>query len=288
MTPPVETAEELFARLADVLRGHNDRAEKAKRLTDILRAHGGYRWVGLYDVLPAQREISLIAYSGPRAPAFHGFPISKGLTGAAVRSKTIINVGDVRSDRRYLASSDNTQSELIVPVIDPASGEVCGTLDVESDRADAFSADDEQFFQSCATTMLPLWREGMAAAQNGGVPTLIPGPTRIKAAGTKPKLIDEYIGRVNSGTASVSVAHMRSPAGWVEPGQTPDFDEYTYVLRGMLRVKHSAGELDVHAGQAVICHKGEWIQYSTPEADGAEYIAICCPAFSMETVHRDE
>lgn len=123
---------------------------------------------------------------------------------------------------------------------------------------------------------------------NGGIPTLIAGPTRITAAGNKPKLIDEMIGRVNSGTGSISVAHMRSPGGWVEPGQTPDFDEYTYVLRGMLRVKHRGGEFDVHAGQAVVCHKGDWVQYSTPGSDGAEYIAICCPAFSMETVHRDE
>lgn len=125
-------------------------------------------------------------------------------------------------------------------------------------------------------------------SENGGVPTLIAEPTRIQAAGNKPKLIDELIGHVNSGTASVSIAHMRSPAGWVEPGQTPDFDEYTYVLKGMLRVRHRAGELDVHAGQAVIAHKGDWVQYSTPGPDGAEYIAVCCPAFTMETVHRDE
>lgn len=119
------------------------------------------------------------------------------------------------------------------------------------------------------------------------MPTLIPTPTRIQAAGNKPKLIDEYIGRVNSGSDKMSVAHMRSPGGWVEPGQTPQFDEYTLVLRGLMRVRYKDGELDVRAGQAVIAHAGEWVQYSTPEPDGAEYIAICLPAFSMETVQRD-
>lgn len=118
------------------------------------------------------------------------------------------------------------------------------------------------------------------------MPTLISQPKRIQAAGTKPKLIDEYIGRVNSKTQSASVAHMRSPAGWEEPGQRPEFDEFTIVLRGAVRVKHETGSLDVREGQAVIAHKGEWIQYSTPE--GAEYIAICLPAFSPETVHRDQ
>ena len=120
------------------------------------------------------------------------------------------------------------------------------------------------------------------------MPTLIAQPTRITAAGNKPKLIDEYVGRVNSKHSDVSVAHMRSPQGWVEPGQTPEFDEFTIVLRGLLRVTSKAGVLDVHAGQAVVAHAGEWIQYSTPEADGAEYIAVCLPAFSMDTVHRDE
>jgi mannose-6-phosphate isomerase-like protein (cupin superfamily) len=119
------------------------------------------------------------------------------------------------------------------------------------------------------------------------MPTLIPTATRIEAAGNKPKLINEYIGRVNSETSQVSVAHMRSPEGWVEPGQTPDFDEYTLVLKGMLRVEHREGSLDVQAGQAVIAHKGEWIRYGTPEPGGAEYIAICVPGFSMESVHRD-
>ena len=120
------------------------------------------------------------------------------------------------------------------------------------------------------------------------MPTLIASPTRIAPAGNKPQLIDEFIGRVNSGNAGVSVAHMRSPGGWQEPGQTPEFDEYTLVLGGMLRVEYEEGSIDVRAGQAVIAYRGEWIRYSTPEQDGAEYIAICLPAFSPQTVHRDE
>jgi mannose-6-phosphate isomerase-like protein (cupin superfamily) len=120
------------------------------------------------------------------------------------------------------------------------------------------------------------------------VPTLIPKPTRIEAAGNKPKLIDEYIGRVNSATSTTSVAHMRSPGGWQEPGQTPEFDEFTVVLRGTLRVEHRDGSMDVHAGQAVISHSGEWVRYSTPGDEGAEYIAVCLPAFAMNTVHRDQ
>jgi mannose-6-phosphate isomerase-like protein (cupin superfamily) len=110
----------------------------------------------------------------------------------------------------------------------------------------------------------------------------------VEAAGNKPKLIDEYIGRVNTATEGVSVAHMRSPGGWVEPGQSPDFDEFTVVLRGTLRVEYRGGSMDVHAGQAVIAHRGEWVRYSTPNEEGAEYIAVCLPAFSMATVHRDE
>ena len=120
------------------------------------------------------------------------------------------------------------------------------------------------------------------------MPTLVAEPTRISAAGTKPKLIDEYIGRVNSKTDGLSVAHMRSPQGWEEPGQTPEFDEFTVVLKGMLRVRYKQGQMDVTAGQAVIVHGGEWVQYSTPAEAGAEYIAVCLPAFSMETVHRDQ
>ena len=119
------------------------------------------------------------------------------------------------------------------------------------------------------------------------MPTLVAQPTRIQAAGTKPKLIDEYIGRVNTKTTSVSVAHMRSPQGWEEPGQAPEFDEFTLVLKGTVRVGYKGGEMDVTAGQAVVAHAGEWVRYSTPFNDGAEYIAICLPAFSMETVHRD-
>lgn len=120
------------------------------------------------------------------------------------------------------------------------------------------------------------------------MPSLIPTPTRVEAAGQPPKLIDEFVGRVNSGVSDVSIARMRSPAGWSEPAQTPEFDEYTVVLRGMLRVEHREGALEVRAGQAVVAHRGEWVRYSTPEEGGAEYIAVCLPAFSMETVHRHE
>jgi mannose-6-phosphate isomerase-like protein (cupin superfamily) len=119
------------------------------------------------------------------------------------------------------------------------------------------------------------------------MPTLIEKPTRITAAGNKPKLIDEYVGRVNNGETGVSIAHMRSPAGWIEPGQTPEFDEYTLVLRGTLRVEHRGGALDVQAGQAVLVRRGERVRYSTPGEEGAEYIAVCLPAFSPETVHRE-
>jgi mannose-6-phosphate isomerase-like protein (cupin superfamily) len=119
------------------------------------------------------------------------------------------------------------------------------------------------------------------------MPTLIPHPTRIESSGTKPKVIEEYVGRVNTKTSAISIAHMRSPEAWEEPGQTPEFDEYTVVLRGTLRVHHKSGILDVAAGQAVLAHAGEWIRYSTPFPGGAEYIAICLNAFSPETVHRD-
>lgn len=120
------------------------------------------------------------------------------------------------------------------------------------------------------------------------MPTLIDKPTRVEAAGNKPKLIDEYIGRVNSETSSLSVAHMRSPGGWVEPGQTPEFEEYTVVLKGTLRVESKAGAIDVHAGQGIVAHAGEWVRYSTPGDEGAEYIAVCSPAFAIDTVHRDD
>jgi ethanolamine utilization protein EutQ len=119
------------------------------------------------------------------------------------------------------------------------------------------------------------------------MPTLIPQPMRIESAGNKPKIIDEYIGRVNTSTTGISVAHMRSPEGWEEPGQTPEFDEYTVVLKGTLRVHSKSGKMDVVTGQAVISHQGEWVRYSTPFAGGAEYIALCVPAFSPSTVHRD-
>ena len=119
------------------------------------------------------------------------------------------------------------------------------------------------------------------------MPKLIAKPTRIEAAGNKPKLIDEHVGRVSSGTSGVSIAHMRSPGGWQEPGQRPEFDEYTVVLRGPLRVAPEGGVIAVAAGQAIVTSKGEWVRYSTPDAEGAEYIAVCLPAFSPDTVHRD-
>jgi mannose-6-phosphate isomerase-like protein (cupin superfamily) len=119
------------------------------------------------------------------------------------------------------------------------------------------------------------------------MPELIESPARVEAAGTKPKLIDEYVGRVNTGEQRVSVAHMRSPAGWQEPGQRPAFDEYTVVLEGCLRVESEDGGLDVRAGQAVLARAGEWVRYSTPEPGGASYVAVCLPAFSPGTVHRD-
>lgn len=120
------------------------------------------------------------------------------------------------------------------------------------------------------------------------MPKLSAQPTRVTAVGTKPKLIDEYIGRVNSDDSGVSIAHMRSPGGWEEPGQRPEFDEHTVVLKGALYVEHEGGTMIVRAGQAVTTKAGEWIRYSTPEEGGAEYIAVCLPAFSPSTVHRDE
>lgn len=120
------------------------------------------------------------------------------------------------------------------------------------------------------------------------MPTFIKYPSIIEAAGNKPKIIEEFIGRVNSKTAELSIARMKSPSGWTEPGQTPEFNEYTVVLKGMLRVTTREGSTDIEPGQAIITHKGEWVQYSTPGPDGAEYVAVCLPAFSVETVHRDE
>jgi mannose-6-phosphate isomerase-like protein (cupin superfamily) len=120
------------------------------------------------------------------------------------------------------------------------------------------------------------------------MPTFLPQPTLIQAAGNKPKLIEEFIGRVNSNTESVSIARMRSPEGWAEPGQTPEFEEYTVVLSGCLRVETRNGVQEVRAGQAVITHAGEWVRYSSPHPGGAEYIAVCLPGFSPDMVHRDE
>ncbi|HYZ99148.1 MAG TPA: cupin domain-containing protein [Acidimicrobiales bacterium] len=119
------------------------------------------------------------------------------------------------------------------------------------------------------------------------MPILIDTPARVTAAGEPPKVIDEYVGRANTGEARLSVAHMRSPSGWSEPGQRPEFDELTVVLRGTLSVEHDGGTFDVRSGQAVHARAGEWVRYSTPGPDGAEYIAVCLPAFSLETVHRD-
>lgn len=120
------------------------------------------------------------------------------------------------------------------------------------------------------------------------MPEHIAAPVVVQAVGTKPKLIEEFVGRVATGTDTVSVARMRSPGGWVEPGQTPEFDEHTVVLRGMLRVQSRGVTHDVHAGEAVITRRGEWVRYSTPLEEGAEYVAVCTPAFSPALVHRDE
>jgi ethanolamine utilization protein EutQ (cupin superfamily) len=120
------------------------------------------------------------------------------------------------------------------------------------------------------------------------MPELIDGPSRVQAAGTKPKLIDEFVGRVNTGESRLSVARMQSPEGWVEPGQRPEFDEWTVVLDGALRVEHEGGALDVRAGQAVLVRAGEWVRYSTPDQGGAQYVAVCVPAFAPDTVHRDD
>ncbi len=117
--------------------------------------------------------------------------------------------------------------------------------------------------------------------------SFISSPSIVQAAGNKLKMIEEFIGRVNSGTSDVSIARMKSPCGWTEPGQTPEFDEYTVVLQGLLRITTKSGTIDIVSGQAFIANRGEWIQYSTPETGGAEYISVCIPAFSPENVHRD-
>ncbi|NNF15310.1 MAG: cupin domain-containing protein [Gammaproteobacteria bacterium] len=120
------------------------------------------------------------------------------------------------------------------------------------------------------------------------MPKLIESPSVIESAGNKPKRIEEYVGRVNTGHASISVAKMSSPGGWKEPGQRPEFEEVTLVIRGMLKVEFDGGEIDVGAGECVVTQPGEWVRYSTPEAGGAEYVAVCLPAFSPDTVHRDK
>jgi quercetin dioxygenase-like cupin family protein len=120
------------------------------------------------------------------------------------------------------------------------------------------------------------------------MPRLIPSPTVVPAAGSKPKRIEEFVGRLNSDTSQLSIARMASPPGWQEPGQRPEFEEVTLVLRGFVRVEHEGGALEVHAGQAVVTSPGEWVRYSTPGPEGAEYVAVCLPAFSPLTVHRDE
>lgn len=119
------------------------------------------------------------------------------------------------------------------------------------------------------------------------MPRLIPSPTRVDADGDPPKVIDEYVGRLSSEDLGISVAHMRSPQGWSEPGQTPEFDEYTVVLKGKLIVEHRGGRLEVSSGQAVHAAPGEWVRYSTPDPEGAEYVAVCVPAFAPDIVHRD-
>jgi mannose-6-phosphate isomerase-like protein (cupin superfamily) len=119
------------------------------------------------------------------------------------------------------------------------------------------------------------------------MPEHVKNPAIVTSAGNKPKLIREHAGRVRTGDKGVSVAHMSSPGGWVEPGQRPDFDEFTVVLKGCLRVEHEGGVIDVVAGESIIARKGEWVRYSSPRPEGAEYVAVCLPAFSMETVHRD-
>ncbi len=119
------------------------------------------------------------------------------------------------------------------------------------------------------------------------MPTIINSPSKIESAGNKPKIIEEFIGRVNSGTNGVSIAKMKSPGGWVEPGQTPGFDEYTIVLKGMLRVETKTESFEIKEGQAIILHEGEWVRYSSPLKNGAEYIAVCLPAFSPDSVNRD-
>ena len=159
-------------------------------------------------------------------------------------------------------------------------------------EAEVLRTAKRRFAPKTPVTSAPLREPPVAAAAPAesrvpAPPTLLAHPTIIQAAGNRPKTIEEYAGRVNSGHRAVSVARMVSPEGWAEPGQQPEFEEITVVLRGMLRVEHRGGVVDVHAGQAVVSHPGEWIRYSSPDPGGAEYVAICLPAFSPDTVHRD-
>ncbi len=160
------------------------------------------------------------------------------------------------------------------------------------EHAEIIRSDRGAFFYLCSLNRsdprFPKYpRLPVLSCSGYSMPDLIANPTVIAAAGNLPKRIAEYIGRVNSATEAISIARMESPAGWLEPGQTPEFDEYTVVLNGMLRVETKSGHLDVRAGQAIIAHRGEWVRYSSPEAGGAEYIAVCVPAFSPDSVHRD-
>jgi mannose-6-phosphate isomerase-like protein (cupin superfamily) len=171
--------------------------------------------------------------------------------------------------------------------IDKPAGLCGGCVHVElirSDRGSLFylckrSARDPRFAKYPRLPVL--------SCSGYAMPGLIEKPTIIASAGNLPKRIAEYVGRVNSGTEAVSIARMESPAGWTEPGQTPEFDEYTVVLRGMLRVETRSGSIDVRSGQAIIAHRGEWVRYSSPEPGGAEYVAVCVPAFAPDLVHRE-
>jgi len=169
----------------------------------------------------------------------------------------------------------------------------CGHVHViRSDRGSLFylctlSGSDPRFAKYPMLPVLSCAGYEECAILKKPMPDLIEKPTIIEAAGNLPKRIAEFVGRVNSKTEAVSIARMESPQGWIEPGQTPEFDEYTVVLRGMLRVETKSGAVDVKAGQAIAAHRGEWVRYSTPEPGGAEYIAVCIPAFSPDLVHRE-
>src|SRR5580658_3417642 len=163
---------------------------------------------------------------------------------------------------------------------------------IRSDRGSLFylcslSAIDPRFTKYPRLPVLSCTGYEECAMLRKSMPDLIEKPTIIAAVGNLPKRIAEYVGRVNSATEAVSIARMESPAGWTESGQTPEFDEYTVVLRGLLRVETRSATIDVKAGQAVTAHRGEWVRYSSPEPGGADYIAVCIPASSQELVHRD-